>query len=149
MVPQWKEVFDFDTYLFGEGTTVSKIVSGSPFNSRNFGIAGVSNVGDNINWTGHTLAQANLYGYGRLTWDPELESSQITKEWIKCTFGDNLKLHENLSQMLQNSWKIYEKYTPFRNRLMVNPGHHYGPNVDGYEYSRWEPITELITSALV
>jgi len=20
---------------------------------------------------------------------------------------------------------------------MVNPGHHYGPNVDGYEYSRW------------
>jgi alpha-glucuronidase len=20
---------------------------------------------------------------------------------------------------------------------MVNPGHHYGPNVDGYEYSAW------------
>lgn len=138
LVPQWKEVLDFDTYLFGNGTTVSKIVSGSPFNSRNFGIAGVANVGDNINWTGHTLAQANLYGYGRLTWNPELESSQITEEWIKCTFGDNLKLHENLSQMLQNSWEIYEKYTsPLGIGWMVNPGHHYGPNVDGYEYSRW------------
>ncbi|PNR94315.1 alpha-glucuronidase family glycosyl hydrolase [Petrotoga sp. 9PWA.NaAc.5.4] len=138
LVPQWKEVLDFDTYLFGNGTTVSKIVSGSPFNSRNFGIAGVANVGDNINWTGHTLAQANLYGYGRLTWNPELESSQITEEWIKCTFGDDLKLFENLSQMLQNSWEIYEKYTsPLGIGWMVNPGHHYGPNVDGYEYSRW------------
>ncbi len=40
--------------------------------------------------------------------------------------------------MLQNSWTIYEKYTsPLGIGWMVNPGHHYGPNVDGYEYSRW------------
>lgn len=138
LVPQWKEVLDFDTYLFGEGTSVSEIISGVPFNSKKFGIAGVSNVGDDTNWTGHTLAQANLYGYGRLTWNPELKSSQITDEWIKCTFGNNSKLLENLSNMLQNSWTIYEKYTsPLGIGWMVNPGHHYGPNVDGYEYSRW------------
>ena len=27
---------------------------------------------------------------------------------------------------------------------MVNPGHHYGPNVDGYEYDRWGTYTRLI-----
>ena len=36
------------------------------------------------------------------------------------------------------SWPTYEKYTaPLGIGWMVNPGHHYGPNVDGYEYDRW------------
>jgi len=138
LVPQWKEVLDFDTFLFGEGTSVSKIVSGSVFNSQNFGIAGISNIGDEINWTGHTLAQANLYGFGRLAWDPSLTSKKIIEEWIKCTFGNNETVLNNLSEMMLKSLNIYEKYTaPLGVGWMVNPGHHYGPNVDGYEYSRW------------
>ncbi|MDK2906531.1 MAG: alpha-glucuronidase [Petrotoga sp.] len=138
LVPQWKEVLDFDTFLFGEGTSVAKIVSGSIFNSSNFGIAGISNIGDEINWTGHTLAQANLYGFGRLAWDPSLSGKKIIEEWIKCTFGNNETVLNNLSEMMLKSWNIYEKYTaPLGVGWMVNPGHHYGPNVDGYEYSRW------------
>lgn len=40
--------------------------------------------------------------------------------------------------MLLVSWSIYEKYTtPLGIGWMVNPGHHYGPNVDGYEYDKW------------
>ena len=40
--------------------------------------------------------------------------------------------------MLADSWSIYEKYTaPLGVGWMVNPNHHYGPNVDGYEYSPW------------
>jgi alpha-glucuronidase len=40
--------------------------------------------------------------------------------------------------MLMDSWSIYESYTaPLGVGWMVNPGHHYGPNVDGYEYSKW------------
>jgi len=36
------------------------------------------------------------------------------------------------------SWETYEKYTsPLGIGWMVNPSHHYGPNVDGYEYSLW------------
>ena len=36
------------------------------------------------------------------------------------------------------SWPAYEKYTaPLGIGWMVNPNHHYGPNVDGYEYDRW------------
>ena len=30
------------------------------------------------------------------------------------------------------------KNTPhLRNRVDGKPGHHYGPNVDGYEYDKW------------
>ena len=33
---------------------------------------------------------------------------------------------------------MYEKYTsPLGIGWMVTPGEHYGPSVDGYEYSRW------------
>jgi len=40
--------------------------------------------------------------------------------------------------MLLESHRTYEKYTtPFGLGWMVNPGHHYGPNPEGYEYSRW------------
>src|SRR5699024_3531378 len=36
------------------------------------------------------------------------------------------------------SWDTYEKYTsPLGIGWMVEPGHHYGPNIDGYEYSMW------------
>jgi alpha-glucuronidase len=79
-----------------------------------------------------------LYGFGRLAWDPSLTGKKIIEEWIKCTFGNNETVLNNLSEMMLKSWNIYEKYTaPLGVGWMVNPGHHYGPNVDGYEYSRW------------
>src|SRR5690606_34234031 len=65
LVPQWKEVLDFDTHAAGKGSTVKAIVGGKVFPCRHSGMAGVSNVGDDRNWTGHTLAQANLYEIGR------------------------------------------------------------------------------------
>ena len=78
LVPQWKEVLEFDTYAKGKGSTVSKIISGSVFPQKYYGFAAVSNIGNDENWTGHTLAQANLYGYGRLAWIPELSAEEIT-----------------------------------------------------------------------
>jgi alpha-glucuronidase len=101
-------------------------------------MVGVANVGDDPNWTGHDLAQANLFGFGRLAWDPELPSSAIIDEWTRLTFGRDPAVHAAIAGMLAPSWRIYESYTaPLGVGWMVNPGHHYGPNVDGYEYSRW------------
>jgi alpha-glucuronidase len=138
LIPQWKEILDFDTYAKGEGSEVKKIVDGSLFQYKFSGITAVSNIGNDYNWTGHTLAQANLYGFGRLTWNPDLSAESITDEWIGQTFGDNQLVKALVSQMLLKSWSIYEKYTsPLGVGWMVNPNHHYGPNVDGYEYSVW------------
>ncbi|SDZ60513.1 alpha-glucuronidase [Evansella caseinilytica] len=138
LVPQWKEVLDFDTYAKGEGTTVKSIVSGSVYGFSHSGIAAVSNIGNDVNWTGNTLAQANLYGYGRLIWNPELAAEEIAEEWIVSTFGNEPLVTAMIREMLMESWSIYENYTaPLGIGWMVNPGHHYGPNVDGYEYAVW------------
>jgi alpha-glucuronidase len=39
---------------------------------------------------------------------------------------------------MDDSWRTYERYTaPLGVGFMVRPGHHYGPDVDGYEYTPW------------
>lgn len=138
LVPQWKEVLDFDTYLQEEGTPVKRIVDGTVHGNPCNGFAAVSNIGSDTNWTGHLLAQANLFGYGRLAWNPELSAEEIAKEWIRLTFGNREPLFQTIYDILMNSWEIYESYTaPLGVGFMVNPDHHYGPNVEGYEYSPW------------
>ncbi|QMV43302.1 alpha-glucuronidase family glycosyl hydrolase [Cohnella cholangitidis] len=138
LVPQWKEALAFDTYAGGEGSTIADIASGRLFGNGRGGIAAVSNIGDDPNWTGHDLAQANFYGFARLAWNPRLSSEQIAKEWIGMTFPHDPETAKVVAGMLLDSYSIYESYTaPLGVGWMVNPDHHYGPNVDGYEYSKW------------
>jgi alpha-glucuronidase len=138
LVPQWKEILDNDTYADGEGSTVAKIAKGALWGRPYGGIAAVSNIGDDACWTGHPLAQANLYGYGRLTWSPSLSAERITSEWIRLSLSCDPTVEEVVTNILMKSWCIYESYTaPLGVGWMVNPNHHFGPNVDGYEYSKW------------
>lgn len=45
---------------------------------------------------------------------------------------------KKVKDILMDSWEAYEKYTsPLGIGWMVSPGHHYGPDVDGYEFSPW------------
>jgi alpha-glucuronidase len=100
--------------------------------------AAVSNLGDDPNWCGHDLAQANWYGFGRLAWDPGLGPDEIAREWAALTFGTAPGLAEGIASFLLGTWRAYEAYTaPLGVGWMVNPSHHYGPNPDGYEYDRW------------
>jgi Alpha-glucuronidase len=138
LIPMFKEILNFDTYAKGEGSTVSKVVDGSLFGKKYSGIVAVTNTGDSKCWTGHPLAQANLFGFGRLAWNPELTSEEIAFEWARLTFGNCNEVVNTVVSMLLPSRKIYENYTsPLGIGWMVNPNHHYGPSVDGYEYSPW------------
>ncbi|MEU0560792.1 alpha-glucuronidase [Dactylosporangium sp. NPDC006015] len=103
------------------------------------GLVGVSNAGDDPFWTGHPLAQANLYAFGRLAWAPDLDPVAILDEWIGLTFpAAPDELRETLHAVMDDSWCTYEAYTaPLGVGFMVRPGHHYGPDVDGYEYTPW------------
>ncbi|GIE30328.1 xylan alpha-(1-_2)-glucuronosidase [Actinoplanes italicus] len=99
------------------------------------GLTAVSSVGDDPFWTGHPLAQANLYAVGRLGWNPGLDPLAVLDEWISLTFPG---LREVLHDLMDDSWQTYEQYTaPLGVGFMVRPGHHYGPDVDGYEYTPW------------
>lgn len=138
LIPKWKEMLDFETYSKKEGSSIADIVSGRTFNQIKCGMAAVSNTGNDFNWTGHDLVASNLYGFGRLSWDTELKSEDIAKEWIKQTFSHDEKVTSTIFDILMKSWLVYEKYTsPLGIGWMVNPNNHYGPNVDGYEYDRW------------
>lgn len=141
LIPWFKEVLSFNTYCddtFGEGSTVEDIVSGRTFKYKYSGMCAVTNTGNDENWTGHDLAAANLYGFGRLCFDPNLSSEEIATEWIKLTFNDNPRVIENVLKILMMSWPAYEKYNaPLGIGWMVSPSFHYGPDPDGYEYSKW------------
>jgi len=101
------------------------------------GFAAVVNVGLDKNWTGHTLAQANLYGYGRIAWNPEITAKEIAKEWSALSFGEK-DTAQKIENILLKSYHAYEKYNaPFGVCFMVTPNTHYGPNIEGYEFSRW------------
>src|SRR5262249_20775323 len=102
-------------------------------------IVAVSNVGDDAFWTGHPLAQANLYAFGRLAWAPREDPASILDDWAGLTFpGGGPELRAALHDIMDGSWLTYERYTaPLGLGFMVRPGHHYGPDVDGYEYTSW------------
>lgn len=138
LIPMFKEILNFRTYVKEKEDTVCDIVTGKTFEQTNCGMAAVANTGDDANWTGHDLAAANLYGFGRLSFEPELSAEEIATEWINLTFGDDEQVKEVLLNILLHSRETYEKYTaPLGIGWMVNPNYHYGPNVDGYEYDRW------------
>ena len=138
LVPMWKECLDFKTYAHGKESPIKEIISGKAFNNNWSGIAAVSNIGDSECWTGNPMAAVNLYGYGRLCWNPELTSEEIADEWIEMTLGLNKEVNSIVKEILLTSRKAYEDYTvPLGIGWMVNVGHHYGPNIEGYEYSPW------------
>ena len=62
--PMFKEVLDADTYAKGKGSTVAKAIDGSLYNNSLNGMAGVANIGNDRNWTGHPFGQANWYAIG-------------------------------------------------------------------------------------
>jgi alpha-glucuronidase len=134
--PMWSEVLGFRPWGSG-GQTIAGVAGGGG------GLVAVSNVGDDPFWTGHPLAQANLYAFGRLAWAPSADPAGILDEWIDLTFappptGDGELLRRALHAMMDGSWRTYERYTaPLGVGFMVRPGHHYGPDVDGYEYTPW------------
>ena len=138
LIPMFKEVLDFNTCCQGEKSKVADIISGRAMKNQNAGICAVCNTGNDENWTGNYLAAANLYGFGRLAYDMALSSEKIAEEWIRLTISNDKKVVEKVKKILLGSRETYEKYTsPLGIGWMVNPMGHYGPSVDGYEYSRW------------
>ena len=141
--PLFKETLNADTYSKGKGSTVTKVINGSLNNFSLNGIAGVSNIGNDINWCGHPFAQANWYALGRLCWDYDLSSAQIADEWIRQTFTNDPSFVQPVKNIMLQSREVLVNYmTPLGLTHIMYNGHHYGPMPWGNTLNRpdWNPV---------
>jgi alpha-glucuronidase len=140
LAPYWKETLDFDMHATASGdSTVKALVAGKTFHRPTGGFVGVVNAGLDENWFGNQLSQGNLYGFGRLAWNPDLSSQKIADEWTRMTFGPNPKVDQTISQIQLTSWRTYENYTgPLGLQTLTDiTGNHYGVNVEASERNGW------------
>ncbi len=141
--PLFKEVLSADTYQKGKGSTVAKIIDGSVNNFQLTLIAGVSNIGSDINWCSHPFAQANWYAFGRLAWDHTISSEQIAKEWLMQTYSSNPVFVNTAQSIMLTSHETLVNYmTPLGLAHIMYNGHHYGPMPWGNTLGRsdWNPV---------
>lgn len=139
----FEETLDEDTYVNGENSTVAKVIDGTLSNKKLTGMAGVANIGNERNWTGHPFAQANWYGFGRMAWNPYLSSGKIAEEWLKMTFTNNKNFVEPVKEMMLNSRESVVKYmTPLGLHHIMRTSHHYGPGpwVNNLSRPEWNPV---------
>jgi alpha-glucuronidase len=124
----FKEVLDSDTYANGPGSTVGRVIDGSLHRYPRTGIAGVSNIGTDRNWTGSHFNQANWYAFGRLAWDPRFSASAIAEEWIRMTWSNAASVVEPVKRLMLGSREAVAEYmTPLGLHHIMARNHHYGP----------------------
>ena len=110
LTPMWKEFYEYV----------------SPYSIK--AVAGVANIGDDVNWCGHDFAQSNWYAFGRLAWNPELSSSQIAREWLVQTFTDESEFLNPVEEMMLESREAVVDYMmPLGLHHIFAWNHHYGP----------------------
>ena len=139
LVPMWKTALDTDMRAQDRSTPVKEIVEGKSFDQPLGGFVGVANVGLDANWMHHPMALANLYGFGRLAWNPDLSAEQIAEEWTRMTFGNDAKVVSTIDALQLGSWHAYEEYTgPLGvGGLTDIIGVHYGPGIESAERNGW------------
>jgi alpha-glucuronidase len=143
LAPMWKEVLDADTFAKGPGSTVAKVVEGAVHPQKLTAIAGVSNTGSDLNWTGHLMAQANWYAYGRLAWNPDLTSEGIADEWIRMTWGPSDELRDGMRSVMMESRESFVDYTMPLGLHHLIGGDHYAPMPENNDLRRsdWSATT--------
>jgi alpha-glucuronidase len=139
LVPMWKDALDTDLRVQNRRTLVKEIVEGRSFHQPLGGFVGVANVGLDTNWMHHPMAMANLYGFGKLAWNPDLTSNQIIDSWTRLTFGNNPQVVSTIDRLQLESWHAYEQYTgPLGMGTLTNIlGVHYGPGIESAERNGW------------
>jgi alpha-glucuronidase len=134
LAPLFAECLSSDTHANGTGPIVAATISG---------IAGVANIGNDVNWCGHPFAAANWYAFGRLAWNPAESPSDIADDWIRQTFSNDPAFVVPVRQMMLASREIAVDYmTPLGLHHIMGYGHHYGPApwYDKAPRADWNPV---------
>ncbi len=134
----FEETLQSDTYNKGKGSTVSKVLQDYKRSHGISGIAGVSNIGSDLNWTGHLFGQANWHAFGRMAWNPDLSAKEVGEEWARMTFSNSKKVLSPVMDILLTSREAVVNYTgPLGLNHIMNFATHYGPG-PWYKDPNWD-----------
>lgn len=138
----WEEVLESDTFRPRKGSTVAKLLE-TPVNPQALtGMAGVANIGTDINWSGSQFDQANWYAYGRFAWDPNAQAEDIARDWARLTWSPDPTVVDPIVSMMMESREAVVNYmTPLGLGHLMATGHHYGPApwVSDLARPEWNP----------
>lgn len=143
LAPLFKETLESDTYSQRKGSTVAQVIDGTLEKHSLTGMAGVANIGNDVNWCGHPFAQANWYALGRLAWDHTISSEQIADEWLRMTFSNNVDFLKPATALMLESRDIIVQYSnPLGLHHIMGTSHHYGPApwVNDQRRPEWNPV---------
>jgi alpha-glucuronidase len=132
--PMWSEVLQARTY---RPRVSSRLRDGV------VAMAGVANVGTDLNWSGSHFDQANWYAFGRLAWDPDADAGAIAEEWAHMTWGNAPRTVATVrSMMLDSREAVVDYMTPLGLAHLMGSDHHYGPAPWVADLGRpdWNPV---------
>jgi alpha-glucuronidase len=135
LAPMWEEVFKTDTFATDErgrllgDRLVGHIVDGTAQHQRDTAIVGVANLGNAANLTGHHFSQANLFAFGRQSWDWTSDSADIAADWVRMTWSGDRRVVGTIVKMMMGSREALVSYqTPLGIAHQFRSSDHYGPN---------------------
>ncbi|ATY34526.1 alpha-glucuronidase family glycosyl hydrolase [Sphingomonas psychrotolerans] len=137
--PLWEEALQADTFRPGKGSTVAKVLESGAAT----GMAGVANIGSDVNWSGSQFDQANWYAFGRFAWDPQAKAEPIARDWAAMTWGNDPAVTGPIVRMMMESREAVVDYmTPLGLGHLMATGHHYGPGPWIADLARpeWNPV---------
>ncbi|RSV43575.1 alpha-glucuronidase [Sphingomonas sp. ABOLE] len=138
----WEEVLESDTFRPRAGSTVAKVLETPVAPKALTGMAGVANIGTDVNWSGSQFDQANWYAYGRLAWDPDAKAEDIARDWARLTWSpDPAVVTPIVAMMLESREAVVNYMTPLGLGHVMATGHHYGPGpwVSDLARPEWNP----------
>ena len=137
----WQEVLRSDTYRPRKGTTVADVLDTPVRPGALTGMAGVSNIGTDRNWSGSQFDQANWYAFGRLAWNPDGDAREIARDWAAMTWGQ-AAAEPIVAMMMRSHEAVVDYMMPLGLNHLFATGHHYGPGpwVDDLAREDWNPV---------
>ncbi|HEU5158805.1 MAG TPA: alpha-glucuronidase family glycosyl hydrolase [Streptosporangiaceae bacterium] len=148
LAPMWEEVLKTDTFATDErgrllgNRLVGHIVDGTAQRHTDTAIVGVANLGNADNLTGHHFSQANLFAFGRQSWDWTLDSADIAADWVRMTWSNREPVVDTIVKMMMGSWEALVSYqTPLGIAHQFRSSDHYGPNpAEVLARDDWSPV---------
>lgn len=141
--PLYEEVLKADTKLNGTGPTVARIVDGTAQSYAVTAISGVANIGNDTNWTGSHMNQANWYVFGRMAWNQDISAELVANEWVRQTFSNDPMVLTPVVKLLMQSREALVSYmTPLGLAHIMGSDHHYGPGpwISDLSRAEWNPV---------